>query len=182
MTVIEHETSPEIATEIARTGRFFAGPILGDSGMNARIVNYNAGQYNPDQAENRGALMSFDWGGPIGSNIHISGFPPDELQDHFPHRALVPVGTTKHLRLVGIKLINGASWEQAVTEPNLKLGSVCEWLVSRLPGWEKREANRIEQEMKSIIKLQPSIKILFPAHCIYKAIVKTQYPNHVWPN
>lgn len=182
MPIIEHETSPAIAVRIARCGKFCAGPILGDSGMNALIVDHAAGPYASDQAAERGALMRFDWSGPVGSGTHVLGYPPNELQDQHPHRALVPVGTNRFLRLVGIRLTRGSSWKDAVVEPRLTPTSVIPWLLSKKAGWKQRQADLIGNEMRAIVAQKRSISVVFPPHCIYASTVMEQYPNHAWPN
>ena len=111
MLTIEHETSPAIAAQVARTKRFLAGPILGDSGLNAVIVDDPRGPYHPQQAANCGAVMRFTWCGPVATGYYTAGYPPNQLFDEYPHRAFLPVGTNMNLKLIDIKLVSGSSWE-----------------------------------------------------------------------
>ena len=69
MTVIlQHETDTTTALEIMRTRRFIAGPILGDAGLNACIVGHHRGKYHADQAGRRGAILEFEWSGPVSAD------------------------------------------------------------------------------------------------------------------
>ena len=182
MPFIEHETSPAYAADVAIKGRFLAGPILGDSGMNAVIVNHPAGPYFPGQAVQRGAVLRFDWTGPIVPAANkILGYPPNELQDEHPHRALVPVGTNQYLHLVDIRLIRRASWEEAVVEPTFSSLALLSWLASKLPGWKTHQAKRLSQHIAGIVAKRPLISVWFPDGCIYRGTVMKQYPNHNWP-
>lgn len=182
MPTIEHETSPSIAAEVARTKRFLAGPILGDSGMNAFIVGHQAGPYHPEQAENRGAIMRFSWTGPVTQGYFAKGYPPNQLFDQHPHRAFVPVGTNIDLRLFDIKLVGGASWEDVVVEPSFSLAALPSWLLSRRPGWRKNAVKRLQKEIAAIVAMQPLIRICFPPECDYQFDLMKAYPNHNWPN
>lgn len=182
MPTIEHETSPAIAAEVARTKRFLAGPILGDSGMNVTIVGHLAGPYHPEQAANCGAVMRFAWTGPVSQGRFPAGYPPNQLFDEHPHRALVPVGTNINLKLIEIELVDGASWEDAVVETAFSLANLPSWLLSKRAVCRQEAAERIEEEMAAIVGTQPNIAICFPSDCIYRSIVMKTYPNHNWPN
>lgn len=182
MPTIEHETSPTIAAEVARVKRFLAGPIMGDSGMNAIIVGHVAGPYYPEQAANRGAVMRFAWTGPVTQGSFLNGYPPNQLFDEHPHRAFLPVGTNINLKLIEIVLVGGGSWEDAVVEPSFSLANLPSWLSSKRAGWRQAAAGRLEEEMAAIVATQPNITVCFPSDCIYRSTVMKTYPNHNWPN
>ena len=120
---LRHETAPAIALNVARTKRFSAGSILGDSGLNVEIVGHPMGPYHPDQAEHTGAHLILEWSGPIRRSFEPHGYPPDIFFDQHPHRVFVPVGTTCHLRLTGVELDAGTSWQDSVIRPTVSLGS-----------------------------------------------------------
>ena len=181
MCIIEHETSPSIAAKVARTKRFLAGPILGDSGMNAVIVGHPAGPYQPEQAAKRGAMMRFSWTGAVSQGSHPSGYPPNQLFDQHPHRAFLPVGPNNNLKLIEIELVDGASWEDAVVEPSFSLVSPSSWFSSKRSGAWRVAVERLEEEMAGIVAKQPDITICFPPICIYQSHLMTAYPNHNWP-
>lgn len=182
MLTIEHETSPAIAAKVARTQRFLAGPIMGDSGLNAFIVGHGAGPYHPEQASNCGAVMRFAWTGPVTQGSFVNGYPPNQLYDEHPHRAFLPVGTNRSLKLIEIVLVGGGTWEDAVVEPSFSLANLPTWLNSKRTGWRHSVAGRIEEEMAEIVTTQPNITICFPPNCIYRSTVMKSYPNHNWPN
>lgn len=182
MPIIEHETSPAIAADVARTKRFLAGPILGDSGMNAIMLGHVAGPYHPDQAIKPGAVMRFAWSGPVTKGSFPGGYPPNQLIDEHPHRAFLPVGTNVNLKLIEIVLVGGGSWEDAVVEPTFSWATLPSWLASKREGWRQAVAGRLEQELAAIVATQPNITICFPSDCIYRSTVMKTYPNHNWPN
>lgn len=179
---LEHETSMAIAITIARTKVAFAGPILGDSGLNVIPVGLHHKPYISNQAQSRGALMTFTWGGPIDTGSGAGGYPPDRLQDEHAHRAVVPVGTTKHLKLQSIALIGEASWLDVVQMPQWKIGTTIRWLNSLREEWKEEQAKRIEKEINSIVAQRPSISVHFPPGCIYAQLLRAKYPKHAWPN
>ncbi len=182
MTVIEHETSPAIAVEVARTTRFLAGPVLGDSGLNAFIVGHKAGPYHPEQPAKHGAVMRFEWTGPNGQGYFPTGYPPNRLFDQHPHRAFVPVGTNRGLRLIEIELVGGGSWEDAVVEPSFSFANLPLWLASRHGGWRQKVAESLKEEILAIVGTRPLITIAFPPKCIYRSNLVKNYPDHNWSN
>lgn len=182
MCIIEHETCPAIAVKVARTMRFRAGTILGDSGMNAVIVGHQAGPYLADQAAYRGAMMRFEWTGPISQGSFNFGYPPNVLIDQHPHRAILPVGTNINLKLIEIELVNDASWEDAVVEPSFSLANPSSWLSSTRSGSRRVAVERLEEEMAGIVGKRPNITICFPPICSYQCDLMKAYPNHNWPN
>ncbi|MBD8051104.1 hypothetical protein [Limnohabitans radicicola] len=162
MPTIEHETSPAIAAEVARVKRFLAGPIKGDSGMNAFIVGHVAGPYCPDQAANCGAVMRFEWTGPVIQGSIFNGYSPNQLFDEHPHRAFIPAGTNSNLKLIEIVLVRGCSWEDAIVDPSFSLANLCSWLSSKRAGWRQAVAERLEEEMAAIVATQPNISVCVP--------------------
>lgn len=169
-----HETSPWVALEVARTGRFKAGPILGDAGLNAVMYDHPKGNFNPDQAENLGAILEFEWSGPITLESYISRPEIDWLYDQHPHRLFLFLGSSKHLQLVGVNLKRGFGWEDLIMPPVfdfrriLDRGMWRKWLASHdKKRWISQEAKKIEREIKSIVASRPNIKIVPPPHAAY---------------
>lgn len=183
MTIIEHETSPAVAVRIAKSGLALGGPIMGDGGLNCVAVNHPAGPPHPGQALGRGAVMRFDWTGP-STNVSPSNgiYQPNLLYDEHPHRAMVPIGTNQHLRLIGITLVGGASWADVIQQPQLTFDSFGEWIRSLRSGWTERAASTLGAEMQATVAKQPLISVGFPEHCIYRSFVQAAFPGHNWPN
>lgn len=161
-----HETSPSVALKVARSGQFMAGPILGDAGLNAVMANHPKGNFNPGQAENRGATLEFEWSGPITMDNYKSRPEIDYLYDQHPHRLFLFLGSRKHLQLVGVNLKQGYGWEEVIAPPTFNVGRFFdrdmwrEWLASyNKKRWVFEETKKIEREIKSIVAIKPSIEI-----------------------
>ncbi len=179
--ILHHETSPRIAVQIARTRCCKAGPILGDSGLNVIIPTNANGGYYAGQAQNRGAILIFNWNGPVSRAHFADGYPVDTLYDQHPHRGFVPVGTTNHLKLVGIQLNKGVTWEMAVDVPEFRTkGRKLAWAFSKCPRWKRSQAALIEKEVEKILRGQPTMSVVFPENCIYKSFLLQRYPNVDW--
>ncbi|WP_215845070.1 hypothetical protein [Candidatus Pantoea bituminis] len=162
---LKHITSPWTALDIIRTLSIIAGPSLSDSGLNVFIENHPGGPYMSNILNQSGAKLIFEWSGPSKRSTLADGYPPDILYDQFPHRAFIPVGTRSHLYLIGLELMDGVSWEVAVSKPKFKLTrpqSWKLWLQSKHHQWLEREVARIEDEVAGIVKKRPTAKIVFP--------------------
>lgn len=181
--LLRREIGPRYALKVARTGRARAGDGLAESGLNCEIVVHALG-FNEDQAQSRGALLTFEWTGPVLAALGLVGYEPNILVDQHPHRALVPVGTTQHLRLVGVELIRGQSWLSAVERPKLagwpSLKALGRWLSSKLPGWDQREACRIAAEVAHIVEQRPAIVVVLPPFSSYERGMPERFPNVDW--
>lgn len=181
--LLHHETSPSIALAIARSRKCLAGPILGDSGINVEIVGHPK-QFLRGQAAHNGARLIFEWDGPVEHKNPPLGYKPDHLYDEHPHRGIVPVGTTKHLHLVGIDLINDSSWLTTVVKPIFCItnpGGWKKWYSSKHPEWEFHAAKEIENEIDDLVRQRPLISVVFPPECIYAGLLKDRFPSVKWP-
>jgi len=110
MTTLRHYTDLASALRIIEEGKFrprYSDPRAGDSCLNAFMDGRPA---NTDQCfEREGAILRFGWSGPV----HIGGkFPlkADVLHDFLPWRVAVPLGTRRHLTVVGLDA-SGKAWE-----------------------------------------------------------------------
>ena len=175
--ILRHETHPAIALRILRTRRFVAGPILGDAGLNACIVGHPAGGYNPDQAVGRGAILEFEWNGPISTERYSAYPEPNVCYDQHPHRAFVFVGTTHHLRLVGLSLDNTDEWASHVRRPKLTLNTMMEWLRSRQESWVAEQVASINSEVEQILSTRPSVSIVLPRYAPYLSDIRKLFPD-----
>lgn len=179
MTILIHETAPGIALLIIKSRIFQAGTIIGDSGVNAEIVGHVAGPYNPDQAAARGAILKFEWLGPVSKQEFENGYPPDVLYDQHPHRAFIPVGSTKYLRLIDVELRIGVSWRDLTYTPERGqprlLTKWCSWIRQ----WEEK---RIGREVVRVVNTRPLVMVGFPTFSPYEKNLRNKFPNVAWPN
>lgn len=173
--ILQHETDPATALVILRTRRFMAGPILGDAGLNACIVNHRSGRYAPDQAERRGAILEFEWSGPVSTKPYSLIPDRNVCYDQHPHRAFIFVGTTQHLRLIGLTAKEG--WTDFVQRPEFSLTSLGAWCLSRRAGWAKRQAELIATEVKHALVRRPHVQIVLPSTAPYLSLVRQHYPD-----
>ena len=175
--ILLHETHPAIALRILRSRRIVAGPIVGDAGLNAFIVGHPAGDYNPDQAVRRGAILEFEWDGPVSTEKY-SGYPDRNVcYDQHPHRAFVFVGTTQHLRLVGLSLEVADGWASYVRRPELTLKTVKEWFRSRRESWLAEQVAMIDSEVAQILSERPSVSIVLPRSAPYLGYIRKRFPD-----
>lgn len=178
---IEHETSPAIALAVLRSRRFLAGPILSDSGLNVIFDDQENIGCHSGQAVCTGALMTFNWTGPVSKIYCSSGYPPNVLYDQRPHRGFVPVGTTNFLTLVNIELIGEASWQEAVVRPKFIFGSSPRlwvyWLKSHSESWRLNEMKKIQTEIEALRRSPVSICISFPPSSIYEMYLRRKFPS-----
>lgn len=87
MTVIlQHEIDTTTAPRNhAHETRFIAGPILGDAPSTHGIVGHHRGKYHVDQAERRGAILEFEWSGPVSADALYSFLPERNVcYDQYP--------------------------------------------------------------------------------------------------
>ena len=175
--ILQHETNPACALNILRTRRFVAGPILGDAGLNAFIVGHPRGKYREEQAERRGAILEFEWSGPVSTQDY--GVYPnlDVCYDQHPHRAFIFVGTSQHLRLVGLKLKSKDGWAGYVHRPKLTVSTIWPWLQSQQKNWVTKQAEMIAQEVEHILAQNPAVRIVLPHNSPYHHFVRKRYPN-----
>lgn len=173
--ILQHETDPATALEILRTRRFIAGPILGDAGLNACIVNHQRGDYYPNQAERRGAILDFEWSGPVSTEVYSSMPDRNVCYDQHPHRAFIFAGTTRHLRLVG--LAPKDQWTDFVQHPELTLSNLWAWCLSRRKMWAKEQADAIIAEIKQVVALKPVVRIVLPNSAPYLSLVHQRFPD-----
>lgn len=144
-----HKTSLDIAIVIIRTGVFKAARG-GDAGINAFVEGKpkNLNQY----VEATGATLKFNWSGPVRVN---NTFPlePNTLHEDLPWRAVVPVGTTRHLIVIGLDADDDV-WAEAVGATP----SYC--LTSRMKAAYRHErAKLLKQETEDRIKTRPSVVV-----------------------
>ena len=175
--ILQHETHPATALAILRSRRFIAGPILGDAGLNAYIVGHPRGNYHPDQAERRGAILEFEWSGPVSAEEYSAYPDRDVCYDQHPHRAFVFVGNTQHLRLVGLKLKSQVQWADYVRRPELTLSTIWPWVQSRRQTWVQEQAGMIDAEVKHVLAQKPLVRIVLPRSAPYLAYVRKRYPD-----
>ena len=152
-----------------------AGPILGDAGLNACIVNHRGGQYAPDQAERRGAILEFEWSGPVSTKPYSLIPDRNVCYDQHPHRAFIFVGTTQHLRLIGLTAKGG--WSDFVQRPDLSLTTLGEWCLSRRVGWVKGQADLIATEIKQTLARKPHVRIVLPPTAPYLSLIRQRFPD-----
>lgn len=152
--LIEHETAPSIALKVLQTGIFRGGPILGDAGLNA--VSLGGIGYWVDQARWHGAIMTFEWQGPLAGKSPLQP-APNTLYDDKPHRVFIPVGTTEFLTLKDIRLMPDFTWEECVRVQNfpcgLKVFSPAKWynaLRSRTTRYKQESIRSIESLVASL--------------------------------
>jgi hypothetical protein len=162
--IIEHETSPEIALLIFRTGKFTGGPILGDNGLNAIPVGSSG--YWLGQAESKGAVMEFAWEGEVLKDSPIS-HQPDILYDQKPHRVFLFSGTSKHLYLQRIYFIDDSSWSELLPEVLMPAGfhffNLFAWIRyrrSRSQKWKEQKVHELRAEIATLNSYRKSIAIL----------------------
>lgn len=175
--ILQHETHPSSALNILRTRRFIAGPILGDAGLNAFIVGHPRGNYRGEQAERRGAILEFEWSGPVSTQDYGVYPDLDVCYDQHPHRAFVFVGTTQHLRLVGLKVKSENGWADYVHRPELTVSTIWPWLQSRRKNWVMEQAEMIAQEVEQTLAQKPAVRIVLPNSSPYHHLVRKRYPN-----
>lgn len=196
MVIVRHETSPEIALQVIRTREFWAGPILGDSGMNVEIEDHPSGYHN-GQAESKGAFLRFDWDGVVVpgkflQKINELVMPADHLIDEMPHRGILPVGTgqgltgsTAKLRLIGVEFavnidLSKMARERAEFEFR-KLFCLKMWRkwFFGLVGIKflGSGARNIQSEIDSIVKSKPQIMVVMPPYAPYRDCVCKVYPK-----
>lgn len=164
--VVTHETSPRIAVDVVRNRRFVGGPISGDAGLNCFIEGV---EYNPDQASNSGAFITFEW---VGERQEVGKFEdpaykPNVLYDQRPHRAFIPVGTTDHLRLIDLTFAEDSAWSKLVNAPALpnsqeffSVRAWAKWLAGFRGNWAATEAARVRAELARLVAERPSISIV----------------------
>jgi hypothetical protein len=174
--LLAHETSLDAALAILRTGRFIAGPILGDAGLNC--VPYTPGKTSLpiEKGERSGVTLLFEWS---GSPPHVSGgyvrLPNNLYAD--AGRFFVPVRTNQHLTLVDL-LIHDQDQLKASA-----IAAAAEY--SRLPSWLSRVFNpssdalaihceNLLREIREMLDPPPAITIVFPENCIYRRFVDQQ--------
>lgn len=190
--IVLRETSPAWALDTIRSGRCFAGPILGDGGMNAVIENHPDGDYCSDQAVEQGAILHFEWDGKIDRPKYTLHPPADVLVDQHPHRAFFMAGTgqgltpeTGRLRLVAVSFTGMHGWHEAVGDPPSfqirQLFSRNMWLAwwsgrSR-KNWEAETAKQITNEVAGILATKPAIMVVLPPFSLYRSIVANTYPR-----
>ncbi len=176
--ILIHETDPWTAITIARSGIALGGPILGDAGLNCWIQDDERGSFNSDQAERKGALMFFEWSGPVATDGYRLIGAPDVLYDQRPHRAIVFVESTKHLRLATIQLIGGSSYEDLVVRPTFPTGqqllypsSWVRWVQSKRAGWVAGQAKVLQADLDSLLQSRPAIRIAAPRDASYHFVL-----------
>lgn len=162
--ILQHETNPACALNILRTRRFVAGPILGDAGLNAFIVGHPRGKYREEQAERRGAILEFEWSGPVSTQDY--GVYPN-----------LDVCYDQHLRLVGLKLKSKDGWAGYVHRPKLTVSTIWPWLQSRQKNWVTKQAKMIAQEVEHTLAQKPAVRIVLPQNSPYHHFVRKRYPN-----
>jgi len=160
--ILVHETSPLIAVAVARTRRVIGGPIPADDGLNARLLDHPNGPYNRSEIANSGVFLEFEW---TGSMVPSRGnqWAPDRLHDQHPLRAFVPAGTNSHLHLIGIRFRPGYGWMDAVRRPMFSIFRPCgwrAWIASKQTGWSQREADRIAEEIRQVLRLRPEVRVV----------------------
>lgn len=195
--IVKRETSPAIALQLIRDRECWAGPILGDSGMNVEIENHQNGMYHQNQADDTGAILRFKWDGVVvlGANapkINNMVMQADLLIDEFPHRAIFPVGTgqgltasTATLRLISVYFDSETDWSQLVDDrPKFKFSKVLslnmwlQWFLGlNKKRWVESETKKIKSEINSILKTTPQIMVVLPPFAPYSSLVKAVYPK-----
>lgn len=181
---IYHQTAPEVALAIAFTGQFWAGPILGDSGLNAILINDPRGKFHYNIADSTGATIAFDWNGPVLFDKISGDYQPEHLYDEFPFRAFIPVGTSKNLKLSTIELSSSQTWGQALDSSGWLSSSMWDRLRDGFflkDTWRKKVLLNLESELQRIIKIGREIKVVFPPSSAYEGGLRERNPNISWP-
>jgi len=176
---IYHETSPWIAIHVARTGQFMGGAISGDAGLNCYIEGSLPDLSLYSQAEQKGALITFEWSGPVSTERYGVFGEPDTLYDQRPHRGFIPVDSTKHLKLVGIDLLHGGVFADLIERPAFprgsslfKLSAWAEWIASKREGWLYAESNRLQVQAAVLAASRPSISVIPPTRAPYLRLLE----------
>lgn len=187
MTRLLHITSPRTALKTIRSGTFRAGPILGDAGLNAYMEPHPNGSYGSNHHEQDGAILEFEWTGPISTQPYGNYPPMDVLMDQHPHRAFLFVGTgqgiggtPKHLHLVGVTLKQGHSWAEAVNKPQIKLDQPATWLggaANCFGSWEKKAIAEVSSEVAQRLATPIGMEIVLPPTSPYHGILLAAFPN-----
>ena len=176
---IYHETSPWIAIHIARTQQFMGGAISGDAGLNCYIEGSLPDLGTHSQAEQRGALITFEWSGPVSTERYGIFGEPDTLYDQRPHRGFIPIDSTRHLTLVDIELLYGGTFADLIERPIfprgsslLKLSAWADWLASKREGWLYAEAKRLQVQVAVLAASRPSISVIPPTRAPYLRLLE----------
>ncbi len=99
-----------------------------------------------------GVRLKFNWSGPVRIN---NDFPlePDTLHEDLPWRAVVPVGTTQHLTIVGLDA-DYDEWAEAV--------GVAPWycLTNLMKtAYRERHAKILKLEIENRIQTRPPVVV-----------------------
>lgn len=99
-----HYSSPLAARRIAEQRTYYGGASFED-GLNAvpATCPWQASPGYSWKSANTGALLEFEWTGPIVRGPY-AGTDPNTLYDLGGHRLFIPAGTSKNLRLIGMQL------------------------------------------------------------------------------
>ena len=87
------------------------------------------------------------------------------------------MGTTQHLRLVGMKVKSENGWADYVHRPELTVSTIWPWLQSRRKNWVMEQAEMIAQEVEQTLAQKPAVRIVLPNSSPYHHLVRKRYPN-----
>ena len=187
MTRLLHVTSPRTALKTIRSGKFRAGPILGDAGLNCYIDPHPNGNYGYNHYAQNGAVLEFDWVGPVSSAPYTLHPPMDVPIDQHPHRAFLMVGTGQGitgapncLRLVSVRLMPGRTWAEAEDEPTLDVFNPATWgpWLSKVKGeWKQKKHAQVQMEVAQRLVFPVSVEIVLPRSSSYHHLLLKAFPN-----
>jgi len=157
-----HETSPLAALKILCSRKFVIAGMYRDAVLNGELP----GETLTGQAAATGAILTFDWSGPINDQ-RPDFYKSNILYDERPNRVHVFFGTDRYLRLRGIELGEGVTWREALEPTTRPTGAAwldrqawCDWLQPEKS--VERRALALEKEVPRLVAEQPSITVVVP--------------------
>lgn len=150
-THLSHYTSLGAAINIVRSKTFKTAsrdPLNTDSGLNAGIVGQPLAN---QQFQGWDVTLFFDFDGPL---VPMSQFPlaVGAVYDALPWRAVVPLGTTKELRLVKLEEEDDCDWLDCIPP--------VPWWMPFKKCYRKQKALNLRDEIFDLVAQKPLIKIV----------------------
>lgn len=153
MTILLHITGLANAIAIVKSGVYLTSGA-DDTGSDSCLNSFVLGREKclGQDFESAGAVVRFEWLGPMRIN---NDFPlePDVLHLDLPWRAMVPTGTTRHLRITGLRA-NFTHWVDEVRNPPWYC--LTDTSKSR---FRNEQAMVLKKDTAARIKTRPSIEV-----------------------
>lgn len=146
-----HYTSLGAAIKIIRTQKYRTAsgdPMNGDSGMNVGIVDE---ALSNQHFEGWDVTLYFDFDGPL---VPMTSFPlpVGSVYNALPWRAVVPLGTTKELRLIKLEEEDTCDW--------LEMIPPAPWWIPFKKWYRKKKAQKLREQTFAMIAKRPLIKVV----------------------